>query len=143
LKVLVIRAEYGKVVESDIVEGDLYEVTKEEVKRVIDEWEPRKSDFVVARDVREIEIKLPIDPALYDALRDAGIPLSRGKDKASAMLPIILVSFDSTIITEDEYQENKVLLIAPYINDDLRAELEAEAAEITSPKKGAEGIIEA
>ncbi len=142
MKVLVIRAEHGRVKESDIIEGDFYEIVKAEAKEVIGEWNPRNSDFVVARDVREIEIPLPIDPSLYDLLREAGIPLYRSKDKASAMLPIVLISFDSEVISEEEYQENKVLLIAPFITDEVKAELEAEAAEITSPKKAPEGIQE-
>ncbi len=142
LKVVVIRAEYGKIVESDIVEGDLFDIVKEEARQALEAWKPETSDFVVARDFREIEIKLPIPPELYDRLREMGIPLSRAGDKAVASIPIVLISYDSEMITEEEYQENKIILIAPYLSEEVKMDLENEAAGITSPSEKPEGIIE-
>jgi len=142
VKVIVIRAEYGKIVESDIVEGDLFEIVKEEARNALEAWKPETSDFVVARDFREIEIKLPIPPELYDRLREMGIPLSRAGDKAVASIPVVLISYDSEMITEEEYQENKIILIAPYLSDEVKMDLESEAAGITSPSEKPEGIIE-
>lgn len=142
MKVAVIRAEYGKIVESDVVEGDLYQIAKEEARRALDEWKPESSDFVVARDYREIEIKLPMPPELYDMLRDIGAGISKVGDKALASIPIILISYDSEMISEEEYQENKIILIAPYLGEQVKLDLENEAASITAPGEKPQGIEE-
>lgn len=142
MKVTVIRAEYGKIVESDVVEGDLYQIAKEEARRALDEWKPESSDFVVARDYREIEIKLPMPPELYDMLRDIGAGISKVGDKALTSIPIILISYDSEMISEEEYQENKIILIAPYLGEQVKLDLENEAASITAPSEKPQGIEE-
>ncbi|MEB3806124.1 MAG: DUF2286 domain-containing protein [Desulfurococcales archaeon] len=142
METIVIRAEYGKVVESSVVEGDLYKVAKEEARQALEEWQPETSDFVIARDFREVEIKLPINPDLYDRLRDMGVPLSRSGGKAYATIPIVLISFDSEMISEEEYQEKKIYIIAPYIDEGFKLELEKEAATLTSPREAPEGISE-
>lgn len=142
LKVVVIRAEQGRIVESDIVEGELYEIVKEEARRALEAWRPETSDFVVARDYRDVEIKLPISPELYDRLREMDVPLSKEGDKAVASIPIILISYDSEMLTEEEYLEKKIMLIAPYLTDEVKVELESEAVGITSPSEKPEGIIE-
>ena len=46
------------------------------------------------------------------------------------------------MVSEDKYVEYKIFVIAPYINDDIKTELEAEAQDITTEKETPEGIRE-
>jgi Uncharacterized protein conserved in archaea len=141
LKVLVIRAERGKVVRDEVVEGELKDVVKGKALEALNEWSPETSDFIVLKDERELELPLPLKPELVDALRSIG-SLSRTKDKAIVRFPIYTISFENKMVSEDKYVEYKVYLLAPYINEDLKTELEAEAQDITTEKEAPEGIRE-
>ncbi len=143
MKVLVIRAEEGRVTESEVVEGELEEVVKETVRKALEEWDPSRSDFIVLREVREVTLGLPIPGHLVDALRPFGLT-RKGPNEASFYLPVYTISFDNRLVSEEEgsYEERKIYLIVPYIDDDLRAEFEAQAADIVTPKKPPEGIEE-
>ena len=141
MKVLSVRAERGKVVESVVVDGDLAEVVKQRAQQALSEWDPRTSDFIVLKDYRELELPLPISPDLVDLLREVG-ELSRTKDKAIARFPVYTISFENTMVSEDKYVEYKIYLIAPYINEDVKTELEAEAQDITTEKEPPAGIEE-
>ena len=141
MKVLSVRAERGKVVESVVIDGDLAEVVKQRAQQALSEWDPRTSDFIVLKDYRELELPLPISPDLVDLLREVG-ELSRTKDKAIARFPVYTISFENTMVGEDKYIEYKIYLIAPYINEDVKTELEAEAQDITTEKEPPAGIEE-
>lgn len=142
MKVLVIRAEYGRIVESNVVDGEMYSVVKEEARRALEAWRAEASDFVVARDYRDVEISLPVPPGLYDELRELDVPLTRSGEKAVASIPVVLISYDSEMISEEDYQENKIILVAPYLGEDARIDLESEAASMTGPAEKPEGISE-
>ncbi len=138
---LVIRSEKGRIVESDVVEGSLTDVVKDAARKALEEWDPEVSDFVVLKDLKEIELELPIDPKLFDLLREYGGLVRKG-NVALAKLPVYTISFDNRMITEDSYVENKIYLVTLYINDDLKTQMEVEASSITSEKEVPEGIEE-
>lgn len=144
MKVLSIRAERGKVVQSEVVDGDLREVVKRKALEAMNEWDPATSDFIVLKDDRELEFPLPLKPEIVDLFRDLGElgSLGRTKDKAVARFPVYTISFENRMVSEDKYVEYKIYLLAPYINEDVRTELEAEAQDITTEKQGPEGIEE-
>lgn len=141
MKVLAIRAERGKVVQDEVVEGDLKEIVKRKAAEALSEWDPETSDFIVLRDEREIELPLPLKPELVDLFRSIG-SLSRTKDKAIARFPIYTISFENRMVSEDKYVEYKIYMLAPYIDEDIKTELEAEAQDITTEKEAPEGIKE-
>ncbi|MFP3144599.1 MAG: DUF2286 domain-containing protein [Caldisphaera sp.] len=141
MKVIIIRSEMGKIVSSELVEGELDQIIKKKSEDAMKEWNPEISDFIVLRDVRELELQLPLNPELVDILRNVGT-LSRTSEKAIARFPIYTISFENMMIGEDNYVEHKIYLISPYINDDIKTELEKEAVEITSEKTSPEGIEE-
>ncbi|MGC9072237.1 MAG: DUF2286 domain-containing protein [Acidilobus sp.] len=141
MKVLSIRAERGKVVKDEVVDGDLKDLVKKKALEALNEWDPETSDFIVLKDEREMELSLPLKPELVDLFRTIG-SLSRTKDKAIARFPIYTISFENRMISEDKYVEYKIYLIAPYIDDDVKTELDAEAQDITTEKETPEGIRE-
>jgi hypothetical protein len=141
LKVLTIRAERGKIIKSEVVDGDLKDLVKRKAQEAMNEWNPETSDFIVLKDNRELELPLPLKPELVDLFRSIG-NISRTKDKAIGSFPVYTISFENRMLSEDKYVEYKIYLLAPYINDDVKTELEAEAQDITTEKEGPEGIKE-
>lgn len=141
MKVLSIRAERGRIVESTVLDGDLADIVKRKAEEALREWDPGTSDFIVLKDNRELELQLPLKPELVDLFRSVG-SLSRTKDKAIGTFPVYTISFENRMISEDQYVEYKIYLLAPYINDDVKTELEAEAQDITTEKEAPEGIKE-
>ena len=133
MKVIIIRSEMGKIISSELVEGELDQIIKKKSEDAMKEWNPEISDFIVLRDVRELELPLPLNPELVDILRNVGT-LSRTSEKAIARFPIYTISFENMMIGEDNYVEHKIYLISPYINEDIKTELEKEAVEITTEK---------
>ncbi len=141
MKVLTIRAERGRVVQDEVVDMDLRELVKRKAAEALSEWDPETSDFIVLKDEREVELPLPLKPELVDLFRSIG-SLSRTKDKAIGRFPIYTISFENRMISEDKYVEYKIYMLAPYIDDDIKAELEAEAQDITTEKEAPGGIKE-
>ncbi len=141
MKVLAVRAERGQVVKDEIIEGSLTDVVRRKAAEALNEWNPELSDFIVLRDYRELELPLPLKPELVDLFREIG-SLSRTEDKAIGRFPVYTISFENAMKGEDQYVEYKIYLIAPYINDDVRTELEAEAQDITTEKEPPSGIKE-
>ncbi|MDM7275214.1 MAG: DUF2286 domain-containing protein [Thermoprotei archaeon] len=126
-KILVIRAERGKIVESKIVEGELRETVRKITSKALEEWDPEKSDFIVIKEKRKIETTQPVEMETLKTLENLEI------GETHIQLPIYMISFDNTMIEEDNYVENKIYLITLYANEEIKDLLEIEAAEITTP----------
>ncbi len=128
-KVLVIRAEDGRVVQSIIEEGKIEDVVKNYARRALNEWEPIYSDFVVLRDKYEVRLKLPISPEQFEKFSKYG--LERTPDGYAVFsITIYTISFDNFWI-EGSYQDRKMYLIAPYVDENIKKELEEAAAGST------------
>ncbi len=128
-KVLVIRAEDGRVVQSIIEEGKIEDVVKNYARRALNEWEPIYSDFVVLRDKYEVRLKLPISPEQFEKFSKYG--LERTPDGYAVFsITIYTISFDNFWI-EGSYQDRKMYLIAPYVDENIKRELEEAAAGST------------
>ncbi|MCS7107535.1 MAG: DUF2286 domain-containing protein [Acidilobaceae archaeon] len=138
---LIVRAERGKVVESQVSDGDLNSIVKAYVIKAAEEWDPARSDFIALRDEREVEVD-DVDVAALKELERAGGRWTRTRGSFKIVFPLYTISFDNAMLSEKEYVENKIYLIAPYINEGLKEQLELEAAEITSPPDKAGGIRE-
>ena len=128
-KVLVIRAEDGRVVQSIIEEGKIEDIVKNYARRALNEWEPIYSDFVVLRDKYEVRLKLPISPEQFEKFSKYG--LERTPDGYAVFsITIYTISFDNFWI-EGSYQDRKMYLIAPYVDENIKKELEEAAAGST------------
>jgi len=128
-KVLVIRAEDGRIVQSTIEEGRIEEIVKNYARRALSEWEPIYSDFVVLRDKYEVRLKLPISPEQFEKFSKYG--LERTPDGYAVFsITIYTISFDNFWV-EGSYQDRKMYLIAPYVDENIKKELEEAAAGST------------
>jgi len=139
VKVLVVRAEIGKVVMSEVVEGELYDVIKKYVSIASLEWDPRVSDFVVIREDLNVDVEGSLEEVVLEYLRSHG-SLEEGEGVLKVKIPVYTISFDNRFVGEDLYIENKVYIIAPYVNEDLRVLFETEAASITVQEATPEGV---
>lgn len=132
-KILVIRAEDGRVVKTSIEEGELEEVVKKYALQALGEWEPIYSDFIVLKDKYEVRLKLPIKPEQYDVI--ARFRPERTPDGYAVFnIPIYTISFDN-FWDNDTYKDRKMYLITLYVNESVKAELEATAADSTDIRK--------
>ncbi len=138
-KVLVIRAEMGRITESRIVEGELYEVLKNYVSIALSEWDPGVSDFVVIREDLNVEVESALNQEILESLRTYG-SLKESEGVLEARIPVYTISFDNRSLGEEMYVENKIYVISLYINEDIRVLLESEAASITVQGTPPEGI---
>lgn len=126
MSVLVIRAELGRVVLSQRLDEDLYETVRRYVAMVINEWDPARSDLLVMRDVVEMK-------AEGSEPRGAShVEVVASQDGSVLRFPVYLISFDSEEKSEDVYEERKIYLIAPYVNEEIKEMLESYAEELTS-----------
>lgn len=131
MKIAVIRAEEGRVVESYEFEGSLADVVKDIARQAMDEWDPSESDFFVMRDAREITIGAEVDDDTLRELEEEG--LARREDgQVKVLLQYYTISFDTELVEDENYVDRKVYVIAPLVVPTLKDELEAYAASLTS-----------
>ncbi len=140
MKVVYIRAEKGKVVETNIIDDEIENVIKDVAREALEEWDPKLSEFVVLRDEEEITIKLPLPDNILNILKNFKFK-KKSEKEATIIYPYYTISFDNRKVNND-YIEYKVIIVAPYINDDFTAWLETLAAEIVSEREPPQGIEE-
>lgn len=136
-KVLIIRAEDGKIVQSIIEKGKIEDIAKNYARKALNEWEPIYSDFVVLRDKYEVRLKLPISPEQFEKFSKYG--LERTPDGYAVFnITIYTISFDNFWV-EGSYQDRKIYLIAPYVDENIKKELEEVAAGSTIIQQASTG----
>jgi hypothetical protein len=140
-KTLVVKAVRGGNVESELVEKRFSVVVKEVAAKALEEWNPLKSDFTAIRDDRDVEIDLPLDPKLYDLLKNLDLT-KVSEDKAVFTLPVFVISYDSEWISTEEYVDNKVYVVSIYVNDEIKELVEQVAKDLVSKEPGEEEELE-
>lgn len=120
VKSVVVYVENNKVVNKEIVDGDVRDVAKIYAKKLIDIWDPELSDFVVLRDQYTLSLKLPLSKDLVEKLRRYSI--RRERDKAIAIIPIYEIAYSSKW-GEDSFEPDKYVIIIPEINENVTNEI--------------------
>jgi hypothetical protein len=139
VKVAVIRAEYGKVVESYVFEARLEDVVKDILRHVIDEWKPGESDLVVTKETFSLTVAGEAEEDVIRELEEAGL-VSREGDTVRVAVPIYYINFDVDLDEEEGYIVKKLYLIAPLITKEFKYELENEAASLTASGEEPSGV---
>ncbi len=134
MKVLVVRAEEGRITESDIIEGDFKSILREVVEKAFKEWDEVRSDFLVVRDDQDIE--LDPDNVSVDELEELSkiTEVKRDSSGFRVKLPIYMISFDNRI-EGDGYVDSRIYVVTPLVNDGLKEIIEADAAHYTAPDR--------
>lgn len=130
-KTLVLSVEGGSIVSSKIVEDELEEVVKKVVVEVLPKWSPKTSDLIAMKYEHEITLKLPLSKELYEALSKYGLS-RKSSSEVIARLPVYVISYENRWVGEDLIDE-KVYVISPYINDEIKNDVELLAIDLTSP----------
>jgi len=141
-KTLVVKAERGVGVESELVAERFSVVVKDIARKALEEWNPLKSDFTAIRDDRDVEIDLPLkDPKLYDLLKNLNLT-KISEDKAVFTLPVYVISYDSEWIGTEDYVDNRVYIVSIYIDDETKRLVEQVAQDLVSKEPGEEEELE-
>ncbi|ARM76326.1 DUF2286 domain-containing protein [Acidianus manzaensis] len=132
MKILVLKSESGKITSEKIVDGNLGDVVRATATEALKEWNDLTSDFIIMKDSQEARVPLPLKPSFYEEVKN----LLAAKEKSVAILkiPIYIVSYDN-IWQEEDFQDRKVYVITYYINDEIKKDINAYAADVTSENK--------
>ncbi len=131
-KILVIRAENGEIIESNIIDGSIEDIVKKYATIALNEWDPSYSDFIVMKDKYEVKLKLPLTREQFE--RFSKFSLRREEGFAVFDVPLYVISFDNVWV-EGDYLDRKIYLIATYVDDKVKRDLEVIARENTSPRR--------
>lgn len=129
-KVMMIYSERGaikKVEELDANFGKLNDI-KNIIKNFVDVWNPQESDFVVLADSLKISLLLPLSSNQLRAYSNFNI--RREGNVATIEVPVYVVSYGGREV-KNEYFEEKVIVIAPYIDDKVKNEIMKLSEELT------------
>jgi len=129
---IVIRAEEGRVEESLVFDARLEETVKDIAKHAMEEWDPSRSDFIVVKDNLEVTVTGELVEEVAAELEEQG-RIVRSESGVKALIPVYYISFDTEMVDDDNYIDRKIYLIAPLVYSGLKDELEAHAAQLTSP----------
>lgn len=136
---VIVRIEQGKVVDKEVVKGEIKDVVRNFAKKLLDEWDVETSDFIVLRDNYTISLKVPISKEIFEKLRKYNI--RRVGDKAEAIIPIYEITY-SNRWTEETFQTDKFIVILPYINDKITDEVINAVIQTLSQEEEAETFEE-
>ncbi len=128
MKILIIRSENGEVIETSVAEGKLTEILKDVVRKVLELWDPTKSDLVVMRHSHDINVKLPITPQQFESY--SKFNLRRTGNVATFTIPVYVISYENEW-SEEGLRDTKVFVVAPYVDDVVKKAVEDLAREIT------------
>jgi|GEM_PF-625763 len=142
MRIRVIRSEQGKIVNNEVVEGDLAAIVRRYAEQAFKEWNPETSDFTVLRGKYELRLKLPIDPDLLDIIEELNLNKRIELNELVVEVPLITISFDNEWIG-DNYYEKKMYIIVPELGaGDVMKEIESYAEEATKEAKSLSAVTE-
>lgn len=118
-KYVVMKAHAGRIKDKRIIEGTFEEIVKEVAKELLmNDWLPSFSDFMVLRDSVEVKIKASSPKDVLSKYREYNLKRTEEKDTLSAQLPVYLIVYESLKITEEDYHDRGVAIVAPYIREE-------------------------
>lgn len=139
-RVLVLNVEYGKITDSKILDMELEEVVKNILMEILPKWSPKTSDLIAMKHEHEVIFKLPLSKELYGLLSKYGLS-RKSASEVSARIPVYVVSYENRWV-DDDLIDDKVYIIAPYINEEVRKEIELLAVDLISKSGEAEEFSE-
>ncbi|MCD6509337.1 MAG: DUF2286 domain-containing protein [Thermoprotei archaeon] len=117
----------GDVEKIERVEQPLETAIKLYVLRALNMWDANNSDFVVLKDQYTVSLKLPLEMSLLNRLSKYG--LRRVGGYAECDVPLYEISYEISW-REDGFTTNKLIVITPYINDEVLKCIVEEAKKI-------------
>ncbi|MCS7139955.1 MAG: DUF2286 domain-containing protein [Candidatus Nezhaarchaeota archaeon] len=131
-KSVLIHSDRGSIKRVIEIEGPLHEAVKKAAFEALQLWNPEASDFVVMRDNYVKTLKLPLTREEYEYY--SKFELKRSTDKAEAIIPIYVASFNNEW-RDTDYYDNEVFIIAPKLPSEDLEELKKRAMLATSEEQ--------
>lgn len=111
-------------------QGNVEDTLKEVLVATIKEWDPKESDLMVFSTQNEAQVSAPITKEMLDLLRP--FSPSRQGDKVVFNLPIYVISYKIEHVSDKEFRDRAIVIVAPYINEELKGQLESWGQELTA-----------
>ena len=109
------------VASNEVVNGRVFDVVKKIAVNLLNEWNPERGDFMILKDDRVIQLKLPLpSPELYDRLKNYNI--RRSGDSAEATIPVYEIIYSSDWVGEG-FKAEEAVLVFPFISDEINAQI--------------------
>ncbi len=112
---IIVHIEGNKILKKEIVRGDLISIVKEYAKKLIDEWDPETSDFIILRDNYTVTYKVPLRREIADKVLRYGS--RRVGDKVEVAIPVFEITSSNKWV-EGSFQPDNFVIIMPYIDDE-------------------------
>lgn len=128
---MILSVEGGNIVDSKVVEAGVEETVKKTLIEVLPKWEPKTSELIAMKYEHEVTLKLPLSKELYESLSKYGLS-RKSSSEVIAKIPVYVISYENRWVGEDLI-DDKVFVISPYINNEIRKEVELLAMDLTSP----------
>lgn len=133
---VVVYVENNSIVNKEIVKSKLTDLVKEYVKKLLEQWDPAESDFIVLNVPQTVDLKLPLSKELYKRVERYGV--KRVGDKAEVEIPTYEIIYSNQWMGED-MQMKKFVVIMPYVNDDAINQVINNIISSTEESGGEEG----
>ncbi|MFB6471142.1 MAG: DUF2286 domain-containing protein [Vulcanisaeta sp. AZ3] len=112
---VVVYVENGNIVNKEIIKVNLPDAVKNYVKRLLDQWDPEASDFIVLKVPQPLSLNLPLSKEVYKRTERFGV--KRVGNRAELEIPTYEIIYSNRWMGEDMNAE-KFVVIMPYINDE-------------------------
>ncbi|WP_188596757.1 DUF2286 domain-containing protein [Thermocladium modestius] len=117
---IIIYVENNNVSKKETAKGDTASVVKDLAKKLIEEWDPNASDFIVLKDQYPIKLPLPLSKELMDKL--SRFDIKRVGNEAEASLPVYEITY-SNKWEEETFKAERLIVISPFINDEVTTQI--------------------
>ncbi|MGC8542783.1 MAG: DUF2286 domain-containing protein [Vulcanisaeta sp.] len=130
---VVVYVENKNIANKEIVKTSLADAVKSYVKKLLDQWNPDESDFIVLKVPQTINLSLPLSKELYKRVEKFGV--KRVGNKAEVEIPTYEIIYSNRWMGED-MEADKFVVIMPYINDDAINQVINNILTSLTPEEG-------
>jgi len=117
---VIIYVENNNIAKKEVLKGGVSTVVKDLAKKLIEEWDPNASDFIVLKDQYPVKLALPLSKELMDKL--SSFDIKRVGNEAEASLPVYEITY-SNKWEEETFKAERLIVISPFINDEVTTQI--------------------
>jgi hypothetical protein len=117
---VIIYVENNNIAKKEVLKGDVSTVVKDLAKKLIEEWDPNASDFIILKDQYPVKLPLPLSKELMDKL--SSFDIKRVGNEAEASLPVYEITY-SNKWEEETFKAERLIVISPLINDEITTQI--------------------
>lgn len=117
---VIIYVENNNIAKKEVLKGDVSTVVKDLAKKLIEEWDPNASDFIILKDQYPVKLPLPLSKELMDKL--SSFDIKRVGNEAETSLPVYEITY-SNKWEEETFKAERLIVISPLINDEITTQI--------------------